>query len=78
MSNFAVTNYRTFFIDETVRRHRLRLHQKPMVAEICETDRLANKQDSERLYQKMLVVITVLSGLGNPTVPSVLRYDVEC
>ncbi|XP_076229195.1 cilia- and flagella-associated protein 206 [Nomia melanderi] len=61
--------------DETVRRHRLRLHQKtgPMVAEICETERLTNKQDSERLYQKMLVVITVLSGLGNPTVPSVLR-----
>ncbi|XP_076295161.1 cilia- and flagella-associated protein 206 [Lasioglossum baleicum] len=61
--------------DETVKRHRLRLHQKtgPMVAEICETEKLSHKQHSERLYQKMLVVITVLSGLGNPTVPSVLR-----
>ncbi|XP_043265625.1 cilia- and flagella-associated protein 206-like [Colletes gigas] len=61
--------------DETVKRHRLRLHQKtgPMVAEICVTDNVANKQESERLYQKMLVVITVLSGLGNPTVSSVLR-----
>ncbi|XP_076651143.1 cilia- and flagella-associated protein 206 isoform X2 [Halictus rubicundus] len=44
-----------------------------MVAEICETEKLSNTQNSERLYQKMLVVITVLSGLGNPTVPSVLR-----
>lgn len=62
-------------VDETVKRHRLRLHQKtgPIVAEICQTDKLANKQESEKLYQKMLVVITFLSGLGNPTVPSVLR-----
>ncbi|XP_076382712.1 cilia- and flagella-associated protein 206 [Megalopta genalis] len=61
--------------DETVKRHRLRLHEKtgPMVAEICEVEKLSSKQDSEKLYQKMLVVITVLSGLGNPTVPSVLR-----
>ncbi|XP_043519912.1 cilia- and flagella-associated protein 206-like isoform X1 [Frieseomelitta varia] len=61
--------------DETVKRHRLRLHQKtgPIVAEICQTEKLANKQESEKLYQKMLVVITFLSGLGNPTVPSVLR-----
>ncbi|XP_043485126.1 cilia- and flagella-associated protein 206-like isoform X2 [Leptopilina heterotoma] len=27
----------------------------------------------EKLYQKILVVITLLSGLGNPTIPSVLR-----
>ncbi|XP_015437941.1 PREDICTED: UPF0704 protein C6orf165 homolog [Dufourea novaeangliae] len=61
--------------DETVKRHRLRLHQKtgPMVKEICETKTIANRQESERLYQKMLVVITVLSGLGNPIVPPVLR-----
>ncbi|XP_076759546.1 cilia- and flagella-associated protein 206 [Xylocopa sonorina] len=61
--------------DETIRRHRLRLHQKtgPMVADICQTEKMTNKQESERLYQKMLVVITFLSGLGSPTVPSVLR-----
>lgn len=62
-------------IDETVKRHRLRLHQKtgPLVAEICQTEKLANKQESEKLYHKMLVVITFLSGLGNPTVSSVLK-----
>ncbi|CAK9807568.1 Cilia- and flagella-associated protein 206 [Anthophora quadrimaculata] len=61
--------------DETVKRHRLRLHQKtgPMVAEICDTEKISNKQESEKLYQKMLVVITFLSGLGNPTVSSVIR-----
>nr|XP_034179194.1 cilia- and flagella-associated protein 206 [Osmia lignaria] len=61
--------------EETIKRHRLRLHQKtgPMVAEICETDKISDNQEAEKLYQKMLVVITVLSGLGNPTVPSVLR-----
>ncbi|XP_017889336.1 cilia- and flagella-associated protein 206-like [Ceratina calcarata] len=60
---------------ETVKRHRLRLHMKtgPMVAEICQTEKIANLQEAEKLYQKMLVVITILSGLGNPTVPSVLR-----
>nr|XP_012136219.1 PREDICTED: UPF0704 protein C6orf165 homolog isoform X2 [Megachile rotundata] len=61
--------------EETVKRHRLRLHQKtgPMVAEICETEKISNNTEAEKLYQKMLVVITVLSGLGNPTVPRVLR-----
>lgn len=61
--------------DETVKRHRLRLHQKtgPLVAEICETDKLENGKDTEKLYQKILIVITLLSGLGNPTVPSTLR-----
>ncbi|KOC59228.1 UPF0704 protein C6orf165 like protein [Habropoda laboriosa] len=61
--------------DETVKGHRLRLHQKtgPMVAEICHTEKISNKQESERLYQKMLVVVTFLSGLGNPTVPLVVR-----
>ncbi|KYN19793.1 PREDICTED: UPF0704 protein C6orf165 homolog [Trachymyrmex cornetzi] len=61
--------------DETVKRHRLRLHQKtaPLVAEICETNKLESGKDTEKLYQKILAVITLLSGLGSPTVPSVLR-----
>ncbi|XP_011702835.1 PREDICTED: UPF0704 protein C6orf165 homolog [Wasmannia auropunctata] len=61
--------------DETVKRHRLRLHQKtrPLVAEICETNKLESGKDTEKLYQKILAVITVLSGLGSPTVSSVLR-----
>ncbi|XP_076234575.1 cilia- and flagella-associated protein 206 [Calliopsis andreniformis] len=61
--------------DETVKRHRLRLHQKtgPIVAEICETEKIANNRECEKLYQKMLLIITALSGLGNPGVPSVLR-----
>ncbi|XP_011140290.2 LOW QUALITY PROTEIN: cilia- and flagella-associated protein 206 [Harpegnathos saltator] len=61
--------------DETVKRHRLRLHQKtgPLVAEICETGKLRGAKDTEKLYQKILTVITLLSGLGSPTIPSVLR-----
>ncbi|XP_011878807.1 PREDICTED: UPF0704 protein C6orf165 homolog [Vollenhovia emeryi] len=61
--------------DETVKRHRLRLHQKtgPLVVEICETSKLESGKDTEKLYQKILAVITLLSGLGSPTVPSHLR-----
>ncbi|XP_012281391.1 cilia- and flagella-associated protein 206 [Orussus abietinus] len=61
--------------DEVIKRHRLSLHKKtgPLILEICETERLSTDRDVERLYQKMLVVITLLSGLGNPTVPAVLR-----
>ncbi|KYQ50231.1 hypothetical protein ALC60_10685 [Trachymyrmex zeteki] len=61
--------------DETVKRHRLRLHQKtaPLVAEICESNKLESGKDTEKLYQKILAVITLLSGLGSPTVPSILR-----
>lgn len=61
--------------DETVKRHRLRLHQKtgPLVAEICEANKLEGGKDTEKLYQKILAVITLLSGLGSPTVSSVLR-----
>lgn len=62
--------------DETVKKHRLRLHQKtgPLVAEICETTKLESGKDTERYYQKILAVITLLSGLGSPTVPSILKY----
>ncbi|KAL6262791.1 hypothetical protein P5V15_005581 [Pogonomyrmex californicus] len=61
--------------DETVKKHRLRLHQKigPLVAEICETKKLETGKDTEKLYQKILVVITLLSGLGSPTISSILR-----
>ncbi|XP_072759801.1 cilia- and flagella-associated protein 206 [Anoplolepis gracilipes] len=61
--------------DETVKKHRLRLHQKtgPLVAEICETTKLESGKDTEKFYQKILAVITLLSGLGSPTVPSILR-----
>lgn len=66
-----------FYSDETVKRHRLRLHQKtgPLIAEICETSKLESGKDTEKLYQKILVVITLLSGLGNPTDSSILRYS---
>ncbi|XP_051164030.1 cilia- and flagella-associated protein 206-like [Leptopilina boulardi] len=61
--------------DEIIKKHRLRLHEKTasLVREICETKKLDSDRDMEKLYQKILVVITLLSGLGNPTVPSVLR-----
>ncbi|XP_014487436.1 PREDICTED: UPF0704 protein C6orf165 homolog [Dinoponera quadriceps] len=61
--------------DETIKRHRLRLHQKtvPLVTEICEADKIKGAKDTEKLYQKILAVITLLSGLGSPTIPSILR-----
>lgn len=64
-----------FSPDETVKKHRLRLHQKtrPLVAEICEA-KLGGGKDAERFYQKILAVITLLSGLGSPAIPSILRY----
>lgn len=65
-----------FYSDETVKRHRLRLHQKtgPLIAEIYETNKLESEKDTEKLYQKVLVVITLLSGLGSPTDSAILRY----
>lgn len=61
--------------DEVVKRYRLRLHQKsgPLVAEICKTEKITNRQEFEKLYQKILTVITILSGLGNPTVAAVIH-----
>ncbi|XP_031771217.1 cilia- and flagella-associated protein 206 isoform X2 [Apis florea] len=63
------------FLDEVVKRYRLRLHQKsgPLVAEICKTEKITNRQEYEKLYQKILTVITILSGLGNPTVVAVIQ-----
>jgi len=62
--------------DETIKRHRLQLQQKiePLVTEIYETHKLRNAKDIEKFYQKILAVITLLSGLGSPTIPSVLKY----
>ena len=61
--------------DNIIKKHRLRLHEKtaPLVSEICKTKKLENDREMEKLYQKILVVIALLSGLGNPTVPAVLR-----
>ncbi|KAJ8686759.1 hypothetical protein QAD02_022553 [Eretmocerus hayati] len=61
--------------DTTIKAHRTRIVHKtaPLVREICETKQLDSGNEIEKLYQKMLVVLTLLSGLGNPTKPSVLR-----
>ncbi|XP_024936316.1 cilia- and flagella-associated protein 206 isoform X2 [Cephus cinctus] len=61
--------------DDVIKKHRLSLRQKtsPLVTEICEKNHVMNDQDIEKLYQKILVVVTLLSGLGNPTTASVLR-----
>ncbi|XP_011496909.1 PREDICTED: UPF0704 protein C6orf165 homolog [Ceratosolen solmsi marchali] len=61
--------------DSIIKKHRDRLIYKtaPLVKEICDVNKLDNTKEMEVLYQKMLVVITLLSGLGNPTLPVVLR-----
>jgi len=62
--------------DETIQRHRIQLNQKiePLITEIYETCKLQSTKELEKFYQKILAVITLLSGLGRPTVPSVLKY----
>ncbi|XP_008205959.1 cilia- and flagella-associated protein 206-like isoform X1 [Nasonia vitripennis] len=61
--------------ESIIKKHRTKLASKtsPLVKEICEVNKLENAREIERLYQKMLVVITLLSGLGNPTIPTILR-----
>ncbi|KAI4492577.1 hypothetical protein M0804_002368 [Polistes exclamans] len=61
--------------DEIIKKHRLSLHRKtnPLVTEICKTNKINNDQEMEKLYQKMILVITLLSGLGNPAVTNTLR-----
>ncbi|KAF7386108.1 hypothetical protein HZH68_013240 [Vespula germanica] len=61
--------------DEIIKKHRISLHRKttPLVTEICETDKIENDQEVEKLYQKIIIVITLLSGLGNPAVTNTLR-----
>lgn len=44
-----------------------------LTEEVCKETKLNNPREIEVLYQKMLVVIIILSGLGNPTVPEVMR-----
>ncbi|XP_043679846.1 LOW QUALITY PROTEIN: cilia- and flagella-associated protein 206-like [Vespula pensylvanica] len=64
-----------FYVDEIIKKHRISLHRKttPLVTEICETDKIENDQEVEKLYQKIIIVITLLSGLGNPAVTNTLR-----
>lgn len=75
INNNYIIKYFPFVPDEVVKRYRLRLHQKsgPLVAEICKTEKITNRQEFEKLYQKILTVITILSGLGNPTVAAVIQ-----
>lgn len=44
-----------------------------MVAEICQTNRVPNDHEIDKLYQKVLIIITLLSGLGSPMDPPVLK-----
>ncbi|KAK2583789.1 hypothetical protein KPH14_009690 [Odynerus spinipes] len=61
--------------DELIKKHRFNLHRKtaPLVTEICETKKVESEQEAEKLYQKIIIVITLLSGLGNPTLTNTLR-----
>lgn len=66
-----------YIADETIKKYRQRLLKKscPLIIEICETTRVNTDREMEKLYQKILVVITLMSGLGNPMVPSILKYE---
>nr|XP_046475202.1 cilia- and flagella-associated protein 206-like [Neodiprion pinetum] len=62
--------------DEAILKHRKCLYTKtaPLLREICNaTLQKSTEQDAEKLYQKMVIFIVLLSGLGNPSVPGVLR-----
>ncbi|KAF7991410.1 hypothetical protein HCN44_002972 [Aphidius gifuensis] len=61
--------------NEIVKKHRQKIKKKtsPLVEEICKTTIASNDRDIDKLYQKILIVITLLSGLGNPMEPTVLK-----
>lgn len=43
----------------------------PLEAEILQTKKLVETDDYEKLYKRIVYYITLLSGLGNPTVSAV-------
>ncbi|KAL7306099.1 hypothetical protein TKK_0001552 [Trichogramma kaykai] len=61
--------------EDIIKKHRSCLAQKtlPLIKEICDFAVLDNTTALEQLYQKILVVITILSGLGDPTISIILR-----
>ncbi|XP_048506844.1 cilia- and flagella-associated protein 206 isoform X2 [Athalia rosae] len=62
--------------DEVIAKHRKCIYTKtaPLLKEICNTTlQKSTEQDIEKLYQKIVVFVILLSGLGNPSVPAVLR-----
>ncbi|XP_015119230.1 cilia- and flagella-associated protein 206 [Diachasma alloeum] len=58
-----------------IKKHRQRLERKSqwLVNEICDVKRIITERDSEKLYEKIIVIITLVSRLGNAMDTSVFR-----
>ncbi|XP_074095863.1 cilia- and flagella-associated protein 206 isoform X1 [Cotesia typhae] len=70
-------NFARYYLNKSdvIRKCRQRLEKKlcPLISEICEISRVAADRDIEKIYQKILIVITMMSGLGNSMTPPVLK-----
>lgn len=64
-----------FSLDEVIKKYRQRLEKKlcPLINEVCETSRVNTDRDIEKIYEKILIVITIMSGLGDSMTPAVLK-----
>ncbi|XP_054262893.1 cilia- and flagella-associated protein 206-like isoform X2 [Macrosteles quadrilineatus] len=72
MQVYFSSNYTTR--DEIVvdHRHNVLSRTEPLIAEIKDTG-LVTGDDLKNLYRKLVIAITLLSGLGNPSATSVLK-----
>lgn len=61
-------------LEEVVLEHRCNVlnRTEPLIVEVKESI-AASADDMKNLYRKLVVVITLLSGLGNPTASPVLK-----
>lgn len=59
--------------DEMASKNRSNLQDRlaPLEKEIVQTLGFSNEEDKEKFYKKIVYFTTLLSGLGNPTLPNV-------
>ncbi|XP_057340073.1 cilia- and flagella-associated protein 206-like [Microplitis mediator] len=70
-------NFARYYLNknEVIKKYRQRLEKKlcPLINEVCETSRVNTDRDIEKIYEKILIVITIMSGLGDSMTPAVLK-----
>lgn len=52
----------------------LQTRLEPLEKEILQTKKLTQTEDYDKFYKRIVYFVTLLSGLGNPTVSSVRHY----
>lgn len=63
--------------DEMASRNRSNLQDRlaPLEKEIIQTPEFNNEEEKEKFYKKIVYFTTLLSGLGNPTLPNVSNNE---